>query len=167
MGGELGQWREWNDAQSLDWHLLDEAPHRGVQTLLRDLNRLYADEPALWEADIEPAGFEWIDANSAASNIIAFIRTAPAAKRQIVCVCNFSTTAKIGYQLALPTTGSYRVVLNTDAAVYDGNDSVELDWIEAIAVPLHLRPASALIDLPPLTTIWLEVPASETSNAIS
>jgi 1,4-alpha-glucan branching enzyme len=167
MGGELGQWREWNDAQSLDWHLLDEAPHRGVQTLLRDLNRLYADEPALWEADIEPAGFEWIDANSAAANIIAFIRTAPAALRQIVCVCNFSTTAKIGYQLALPTTGSYRVVLNTDAAVYDGNDSVELDWIEAIAVPLHLRPASALIDLPPLTTIWLEVPASETSNAIS
>ncbi len=154
-----------DDAQSLDWHLLDEAPHRGVQTLLRDLNRLYANEPALWEADVDPAGFEWIDANNAAAHIIAFIRTAPAAGRQIVCVCNFSDTASTGYRLALPRTGNYRVTLNTDAAVYVGSDSVDLDWIEATAVPLHLRPASALIDLPPLTTIWLEVPLSTTSNA--
>jgi len=164
MGGELGQWREWNDDQSLDWHLLDEPPHRGVQRLVSDLNRLYAEEPALWEADVDPAGFEWIDANSAAGNIIAFIRNAPAAGRHIVCVCNFSTTLRKGYRLALPSTGNYRVILNTDAAVYDGSDSVQLDWIEAKAVPLHLRPSSALIDLPPLSTIWLEVPRALSSD---
>jgi 1,4-alpha-glucan branching enzyme len=163
MGGELGQWREWNDDQSLDWHLLDETAHRGVQTLLRDLNKLYKDEPALWEADVTPAGFEWIDANSAAENIVAFLRNAPEAARQIVCVCNFSATQKKGYRLALPTPGSYRVLLNTDAAIYDGSDSIELDAIEATAEPLHLRPASTLIDLPPLSTIWLEVPRNEES----
>ena len=163
MGGELGQWREWNDDQSLDWHLLDEPAHRGVQTLLRDLNKLYKDEPALWEADVTPAGFEWIDANSAAENIVAFLRNAPEAKRQIVCVCNFSASPRKGYRLALPSVGSYRVILNTDAAVYAGSDSVPLDSIEATADPLHLRPYSALIDLPPLATIWLEVPSAEGS----
>jgi len=164
MGGELGQWREWNDDQSLDWHLLDELPHRGVQKLLSDLNRLYAEQPALWEADVDPSGFEWIDANSAAENIIAFIRNAPMAGRQIVCVCNFSATLKRAYRLALPSTGNYQVILNTDAAVYDGSDTVQLDWIEAKAVPLHLRAYSALIDLPPLSTIWLEVPRALSSN---
>jgi 1,4-alpha-glucan branching enzyme len=168
MGGELGQWREWNDDQSLDWHLLDDSTHKGVQTLMRDLNRLYAAEPALWEADVDPAGFEWIDANSAADNIIAFIRTAPTAGRQIVCVCNFSTTLKKAYRLALPQPGKYKVILNTDAAVYDGSGSIKLEWIEATAAqPLHLRPASALIDLPPLSTIWLEVPRSATPNPIN
>src|SRR4028118_749346 len=144
MGGELGQWREWNNDQSLDWHLLDEPAHQGVQTLLRDLNRLYLGEPALWEADVEPAGFEWIDANSAAENIVAFLRHAPLAGRQIVCVCNFSNSTRRGYRLALPRAGSYRVILNTDAAIYDGSDSVALDSIEATAGPLHLRPSSAL-----------------------
>jgi len=163
MGCELGQWREWNNDQSLDWHLLDEPPHKGVQTLLGDLNRLYMEESALWEADIEPAGFEWIDANSAAENVVAFIRNAPAARRQIVCVCNFSNVTRTGYRLALPQAGSYRVILNTDAAVYDGSGSVELASIEAEAVPLHLRPYSALIDLPPLSAIWLVVPRAEES----
>jgi 1,4-alpha-glucan branching enzyme len=163
MGGELGQWREWNNDQSLDWHLLTEAAHKGVQTLLGDLNRLYHAEPALWEADVEPAGFEWIDANSAAENIVAFIRHAPASKRRIVCVCNFSNVTRAGYRLALPSAGSYRVILNTDAVVYDGSGSVELDSIEAEDAPLHLRPYSALIDLPPLSTIWLSVPRADES----
>jgi len=158
MGGELGQWREWNNDQSLDWHLLDEPAHKGVQTLLRDLNRLYLAEPALWEADIEPAGFEWIDANGAAENIVAFIRRAPASNRQLICVCNFSNVPRAGYRLALPRMGSYRVILNTDAAIYDGSGAAALESIEAEAAPLHLRPCSARLDLPPLSTIWLEAP---------
>ena len=166
MGGELGQWREWNDDQSLDWHLLDEPAHKGIRTLLADLNRLYHAEPALWEADIEPAGFEWIDANNAAENIVAFIRHAPAAKRQIVCVCNFSNVTRTAYRLALPSKGNYRVILNTDAAVYDGRGYVELDFIEAEAAPLHLRPYSALIDLPPLSAIWLAVPRADESASV-
>jgi 1,4-alpha-glucan branching enzyme len=132
-----------------------------VHTLVGDLNRLYAAEPALWEADIEPAGFEWIDANSAAENVVAFIRRASATQRQVVCVCNFSNATRTGYRLALPSGGSYRVILNTDAAVYGGSASVELGSIEAESAPLHLRAYSALIDLPPLSTIWLAVPAAD------
>ena len=85
MGGEFGQWREWNHDSSLDWQLLDEPDHRGLQSLVRDLNRLYRAEPALWEADIDPKGFEWIDANNADENIIAFMRIAPSSGRRIVC----------------------------------------------------------------------------------
>jgi 1,4-alpha-glucan branching enzyme len=167
MGGDIAQWREWNDDQSLDWHLLDEPSHKGVQTLVRDLNRLYHEQPALWEADVEPAGFEWIDANAAAENIIAFLRRAPRSAQQIVCVCNFSTLLVRNYRLALPVNGNYRVILNTDAAVYDGHEAVELDTVKAIAEPWHSRPCSALIDLPPLSTIWLEVPTTDAEEELA
>src|ERR1700674_4136379 len=77
MGDEFGQWREWNHDASLDWNLLDESEHRGVQNLIRDLNRIYRAEPALWEADHQSAGFQWIDANTSDGNVIAFMRIAP------------------------------------------------------------------------------------------
>ena len=96
MGGEFGQWREWNHDSSLDWHLLDEADHRGLQSLVRDLNRLYRAEPALWEADTEPRGFQWIDANNADENVIAFMRIAPSSGRRIICLCNFSPVVQRG-----------------------------------------------------------------------
>ena len=157
MGGELAQWREWNDDQSLDWHLLDEPAHLGVQTLLRDLNKLYAEEPALWEADAEPAGFEWLDVNSAQENVVAFARRAPTARTGLVCVCNFAPVAR-RHRLALPAAGTYRVLLNTDAARYGGGDANTFETLEAEARPWHAQAYSALIDLPPLATIWLEVP---------
>jgi len=74
MGGEFGQWREWTETESLDWHLLEDPLHRGIQNLIRDLNRIYDEENALWEVDSDPAGFEWIDVNNAAGNIVAFLR---------------------------------------------------------------------------------------------
>ena len=77
MGGEFGQWREWNHDDSLDWHLLEYEDHRGLQSLVRELNRIYRDEPAIWEADGEPAGFRFIDADNADDNVIAFMRIAP------------------------------------------------------------------------------------------
>jgi len=158
MGGELAQWREWNDDQSLDWHLLDEPKHNGVQRLLRDLNQIYKFEPALWAADIEPAGFQWLDANDATEGVLAFLRIAPATGRQLVCVCNFSLDVRHGYRLALPRAGQYRLLLNTDDEVYGGSGVVKLERIEAEAEALYGQDYSVPLDLPPLATLWFEVP---------
>ena len=159
MGAELAQWREWNDDRSLDWHLLDDPRHRGVQQLLRDLNRLYKEEPALWAADAEAAGFQWLDANDATENVLAFLRIAPATGRQIICVCNFSLELRAGYRLALPRAGHYPLLLNTDAKVYNGSGAQAVGAIEAEAQPQNGLDHSAALDLPPLSTLWFEVPA--------
>jgi 1,4-alpha-glucan branching enzyme len=147
MGGEFGQWREWTETESLDWHLLDDALHSGVQKLIRDLNRIYLDEESLWQADGEAAGFEWIDVDNAAENIVAFIRKSSAGKH-IICVANFSAVTRKAYRLGLPHEGQYKVVINTtDAATAD---------LESEPVPSHGRAHSVLINLPPLTTMWLK-----------
>ena len=114
--------------------------HGGVQKLVQELNRIYEPEAALWEVDDEPAGFEWLDVDNAAENIVAFIRRSSKTAREIVCVCNFSAVPKKGYRLALPQ--KYKVVINTDAEIYGGSGNA-VDLVDD------------LIDLPPLTTIWL------------
>ncbi len=151
MGGEFGQWREWTETDSLDWHLLEDSLHGGVQKLIRDLNEVYGPESALWDADGNSAGFEWIDVNNAMENILAFIRRSPTNGREIICVCNFSAVPKKGYRLTLPQECRYEVVINSDAEVYGGNGSVSIG-------------ASAIIDLPALCTVWL-APQKRTKNA--
>jgi 1,4-alpha-glucan branching enzyme len=158
MGGEFGQWAEWNHEASLDWHLLEGAEHRGLMTLVGDLNHAYQAEPALWECDFEPAGFEWIDADHPAENVLAFMRIAPQSGRRIACVCNFSGTTWTRYRLALPRPGAYREILNTDAVHYGGGNAGNLGRIVARAHPWHGRPYSALVVLPALSTLWFEVP---------
>ena len=147
MGGEFGQWREWTETESLDWHLLDQALHSGVQKLVRDLNRLYLDHEALWRADGEAAGFEWIDVDNAAENILAFLRRTPETANEIICVSNFSAVRRAGYRLALPREGRYQVLINTD--------NTAINDLESEPVAAHGRENSALIDLPPLSTMWL------------
>ena len=137
----------------MDWHLIEEPLHGGVQKLVRDLNRVYGSEDALWEADSEPAGFEWIDVDNAAENIVAFIRRSPAG-RDIICVANFSAVRKNGYRLGLPLEGDYESLINTDIKQYGGGDDVIGD-LQSEPVASHGRQHSALIDLPPLTTMWL------------
>jgi len=143
MGGEFGQWREWNEKESLDWHLLEDPLHRGIQSLLRDLNTIYDEEHALWEVDSDPAGFEWLDVNNAAENIVAFLRRSPSTNRELICVCNFSAVPRSGYQLSLPREGEYRVVINTDAATYGGSESFAMK--------------DNVLDLPALSTLWLSL----------
>jgi len=142
MGGEFGQWREWNEKESLDWHLLEDPLHGGLQKLIGDLNRLYGPENALWEADGEPSGFEWLDVDNAMENIVAFTRRSPSTGREIVCVCNFSAVPKKDYRLRLPQDVKYKVVINTDSEEYAGSGS-----------STYLVGDS--IDLPSLTTLWL------------
>jgi 1,4-alpha-glucan branching enzyme len=158
MGGEFGQWREWNDSASLDWHLLDKPVHAGVSRLVRDLNLIYRDDAALWEADGEPEGFQWIEVDNAAENILAFLRRSPATGQEIICVANFSPVAREGHRLGLPRAGVYKQVLNTDAEVYCGGGFGIVESITAEAVPSQGREYSAAITLPPLATMWFTAP---------
>jgi 1,4-alpha-glucan branching enzyme len=163
MGGELGQWREWNDTQSLDWHLLDEDEHRGVSTLLRDLNRILVERPALHELDVEPRGFQWIDVDNALENVVAFMRVASSGEA-VVCVCNFSAVARNGYRFGLPEKGTYKLILNTDSTYYGGGDSLRVESIEAEDQPWQNRPFSATVDLPPLTALWFSAPSKKNDD---
>ena len=151
MGGEFGQWREWTETESLDWHLIDEPLHSGVQKLVRDLNQLYLANEALWQADGEPTGFEWLDVDNAAENIVAFLRRSPDSGNDficdLICVGNFSAVPRPSYRLALPREGRYKILVNTS--------DTPIEDLESEAVPLNGREHSALIDLPPLTTLWL------------
>jgi 1,4-alpha-glucan branching enzyme len=160
MGGEFGQWREWNHDASLDWNLLDESDHRGLQNLIRDLNRLYRAEPALWEADHQPAGFQWIDANNTDDNVIAFMRIAPSSGRKLICVCNFAPVVRTGYRVGVPEPGVYREILNSDSTMYGGSNQGNAGAVTAERIPWHGLQHSLSLKLPPLGTIWFEVPRS-------
>ncbi|MDO8433760.1 MAG: 1,4-alpha-glucan branching protein GlgB [Candidatus Binatus sp.] len=158
MGAEFGQWREWNHDASLDWNLLDYPEHRGLQALVRDLNHLYRATPALWEADAEPSGFRWIEADAAADNLIAFMRIAPARGERVICVCNFSPVMRSNLRIGVPRPGRYREILNTDAAAYGGSNIGNLGGVDSAPIPWHEFDDSIMIELPPLSTIWFAAP---------
>ena len=147
MGGEFGQWREWTETESIDWHLIEEPLHGGAQRLVRDLNRVYGPESELWEADSDPAGFEWIDVDNAFENIVAFVRRSPQSDRDLICVGNFSAVPKKGYHVPQLADGQYELIINTDLEIYGGSATVSVSGPD--------------IDLPPLTTLWF-VPQKST-----
>jgi 1,4-alpha-glucan branching enzyme len=155
MGGELAQWQEWDAEGSLDWALLEDRDHQGVQSLVRDLNRLYRDTPALWEIDFEPAGFRWLEPNDAAANVLAFARVGRDPKRPLVCVLNLSPVPRYGYRVGMPLGGRWREAVNTDSTFYGGSGVGNLGAVEAEAVPWHDQPYSAELTLPPLGGVWL------------
>ena len=155
MGGELAQEAEWSWERSLDWHLLERRDHAGVQSLVRDLNRVYRDEPALWEVDFDPSGFRWLEPNDAAGNVLAFARLSADGARSVVCICNLSPVPGERYRVGLPAAGRWRAVVNTDAAEYGGSGVGNLGDVEAEPVPWHEQPFSAELTLPPLATVWL------------
>ena len=158
MGGEFGQWREWNHDESLDWDLLEFEDHRGLQALMRELNRIYREEPAFWEADGEPAGFRFIDADNADDNVIAFMRLAPQSGRRIICVCNFSPVVRDRYRIGAPAAGLYREILNTDSNRFGGSNLGNAGAVAAESTAHHGLEYSLSLTLPPLAVIWLEVP---------
>ncbi len=159
MGGELGQEQEWRSEGSLDWHLLEQREHSGIQSLVRDLNTHYRAEPALWEVDFDPAGFRWLEANDADANVLAFLRLSRDGERLVVCVCNLSPVPRAGYRVGLPTAGPWRELLNTDSTLYGGSGVGNMGVVTAESKPWHDQPFSAELTLPPLGVLWL-VPAS-------
>ena len=150
MGGELAQEREWSEERSIDWHLLDDHLHRGVQTLLRALNAVEAEQPALWAADFTPDGFHWIDANDSDQSVYSFLRFDPKGTGgPVACVANLTPVPRHGYRLGLPIAGRWSVVLNTDAQEFGGSGvgNTEL-WTDDVA--WHGHPQSVAMTLPPL-----------------
>jgi 1,4-alpha-glucan branching enzyme len=158
MGGEFGQAREWACEQSLDWALLGDEGHAGLQRLVRDLNAHYRAEPALWEGDPDPASFVWIDVESAAENVVAFQRIAPSGGR-IVCVANFAQVQRRARRVGLPVAGRYEQILDTHDARYGGSGDGRRTVV-AEEVPCHGLPFSAELGLGPLSVVWLRVPSS-------
>jgi 1,4-alpha-glucan branching enzyme len=155
MGGELGEWEEWNYDGSLHWNLLEYAEHQGVQSLVRDLNRNYRAQPALHEVDFEPSGFRWLEANDAANNVLAFARLDANGERPVVCVLNLSPVPRYDYRVGMPVCCRWTELLNTDSSYYGGSGVGNLGGVEAEAVPWHDQQFSALLTLPPLGAVWL------------
>ena len=156
MGGEFGQEREWNHDGSLDWHLLNDASHRGVQDLVRDLNHLYRGSPALHELDCEAQGFEWIEASDSDNCVLSFLRRDRTGERVAVAVCNFTPVVRYGYRLGVPKPGRYLERINTDSAVYGGSNVGNAGGVAAAPTSSHGRPHSIEITLPPLATLIFE-----------
>ncbi len=154
MGGELAQEREWDADSSVDWHLLEQPGHLGVQRLIRDLNRHYRAEPSLHELDCEPDGFRWLAVSDADANVLAFARLSRDG-RPIVCVCNFSGAHRTGYRIPFPRPGAWREVLNTDAPEYGGSGRGNPGGVVADDTPWHDQPCSGEVTLPPLSVVWL------------
>ncbi|WP_444666162.1 1,4-alpha-glucan branching protein GlgB [Cereibacter changlensis] len=152
MGCEFAQDREWNHNQSLDWHLLDDPSHRGVQALVRDLNRIYRETPALYRNDSRPEGFQWLEANDADQSVFAYARKGRAEEPMVVVALNM-TPVERRYRLGFPAGGQWDEVLNSDAAVYGGLNRGNLGGVVTEAVGWHGQEQSALVTLPPLSAV--------------
>jgi 1,4-alpha-glucan branching enzyme len=153
MGSEFGQWNEWNHDASLDWHLLAHPYHAGLQRWVRDLNTFYRSEPALYELDSDQAGFEWIDCNDNQRSLISFLRYGKERKRQIAFICNFTPVPRYNYRVGVPAGGIWREALNSDAPLYGGSGQGNLGGMEAFPLPMHGRPHSLNITVPPLSIV--------------
>jgi 1,4-alpha-glucan branching enzyme len=163
MGSEFGQGDEWSQEAGLQWHLLQYPSHAGVQQLVKDLNATYAAQPALWQQDSSPAGFEWIDANDSAGNVLSFLRYS-ADGGVLACVCNFSAVPHHDYRIGLPSAGPWTELLNTDAETYGGSGTGNYGRVQAADEPWHGRPASAALSIPPLGVLWLVPETAEPAD---
>jgi 1,4-alpha-glucan branching enzyme len=154
MGQEFAQPSEWSESRELDWWLLDHHPHRGMQQLVADLNRLYVENPALWELDHEREGFQWIDGGNADQNLLSFLRI-DAKGNQVACIINFAGHPYENFRIGLPKQGEWTELLNTDAEIYGGSGVGNYGSVRAEAIPMHGREFSASVNIPPLGAIWL------------
>jgi 1,4-alpha-glucan branching enzyme len=155
MGGELATPWEWSDQGELPWSLLEHAEHAGMRDLVRDLNTIYRDEPALWEVDFSPDGFRWLEPNDALANTFAFIRLSRDAERPLVCIANLSPVPREGYRVGLPRGGDWVELLNTDSTYYSGSGIGNMGKVAADGPGWHDQPFSATVTLPPLAVVWL------------
>lgn len=156
MGGEFGQGREWNHDESLEWHLLDHPWHQGVQKWTRDLNHLLRSEPALHQRDFSPEGFQWVDCNDSLGGTLSFLRLGSSAEETVLVVINFTPVVREKYLVGVPRAGYWRELLNSDAPVYGGSGAGNLGGVEAGTGPVHGRPASISITLPPLGIVFFK-----------
>ncbi len=156
MGDEFAQSREWNHDLSLDWHLLEESRHAEVQRLVRDLNYLYRELPALQIGDTDASGFRWISGADAEHGVVAFLRETPNGEGVLVAISHFTPVPRQEYRVGVPRPGRYVERINTDATEYGGGGLGNLGTIETEAEPFHNYPCSLVLTIPPLSTLLLE-----------
>jgi 1,4-alpha-glucan branching enzyme len=153
MGSEFGQWNEWHFEHSLDWHLLDQnQENRDIQSFFKAANALYLKRSELWEVDFDWSGFQWLAADDANANTVAFLRRNKAGDFLVV-VCNFSPVSRTGYRVGVPTAGRYALLLNSDDTAFGGEGRGDKAPIHSEKVPCHGQDQSIVIDLPPMTGV--------------
>jgi 1,4-alpha-glucan branching enzyme len=155
MGSEIGEWNEWYHEASLDWHLLEYAPHAGLQRWVQDLNRFYRSEPALYEFDLNSKGFDWIAANDSDQSVLSFLRKGGTTDTVVAVVCNFTPVPRTEYRVGVPRGGFWREVLNSDAKDYAGSGVGNGGGVMTEATPSHGQPFSLSLTLPPLAVVFL------------
>jgi 1,4-alpha-glucan branching enzyme len=156
MGGEIGQWREWNHDEELDWGLLAHASHAGIQRWVRDLNVLHAEERALHELDFEPSGFSWIDCTDFERSIVAVLRRGRSEEDVVTAAFNFTPVPRYGYRIGVPQGGFWRELANSDATEYGGSGVGNLGGRAASEIAAHGHPHSLELTLPPLGAVFLK-----------
>jgi 1,4-alpha-glucan branching enzyme len=156
MGGEFGQWSEWDVEKSLDWHLLDQPMHGGLRLWVGDLNRILREEKALHELDFDPAGFSWIDANDTENSVLSLIRRGRSSDDILVAIFNFTPVPRINYQIGVPKAGRWTELLNSDAPLYGGSGQGNLGAVDAMPVSMHGHLHSVTLTLPPLGALFLK-----------
>jgi 1,4-alpha-glucan branching enzyme len=155
MGGEIGQWNEWNHDSSIDWHLLSEALPSGVSRLVQELNRVLRENPALYALDFEPAGFDWIDANDSEQSTLSFLRHEPTHSQSLAAIFNFTPVPRHNYRIGVPRDGFWEEIVNTDAKEFAGSGQGNQGGRVAAPVGSHGRPFSLNLTLPPLGAVFL------------
>jgi 1,4-alpha-glucan branching enzyme len=159
MGAELGVTREWDHDGSISWGLRGDPLHAGMERLVRDLNTTLRTLPALWEADVDPAGFRWIDANDSDQSIASYLRWDRDGARCVACVLNATPVVRHNYRIGVPFAGVWREVLNTDGEAYGGSNVGNLGAATATPVASHGFAHSLVVTLPPLGVVWFASPA--------
>ncbi|BBB90385.1 MAG TPA: 1,4-alpha-glucan branching protein GlgB [Methylomusa anaerophila] len=155
MGGEFGQFIEWNYRDSLDWHLLSYEMHGKLHSYVRDVNHFYLESPAFWQNDRDWQGFNWIDCQDYSHSVIAFMRQGEKAADVIIVICNFTPVVRHGYRIGVPPAACYREVFNSDWQIYGGSGQTNAGAIKVEETPWHNRQTSVELTLPPLATIYL------------
>jgi 1,4-alpha-glucan branching enzyme len=156
MGDEFGQVREWAHDTSLEWDVLQYPVHHGMRNWVEQLNRVYRAEPALHELDTDPKGFEWIDCNDNAASTLSLLRKGSSSREQIVAVYNFTPVPRLNYRLGVPSGGYWRELLNSDGKEYAGSGMGNMGGVTAEEGPVHGRPYSLTLTLPPLSALFLK-----------
>ena len=157
MGQEFGEWKEWGERRPLEWDLLNWPTHKGVQTWMKDLNRLYDTQPALFEHDFDYTGFEWIEVNDVEQSVFAYMRFADNRTDFVVVACNFTPVVRYDYRIGVPQKGFYRELLNSDAGIYGGGGVGNLGGVQSEDVPSHVHGQSLRLTIPPLGIIILKL----------
>jgi 1,4-alpha-glucan branching enzyme len=156
MGAELGQWSEWDHDKGLEWDLLQYEPHQGMQRFVKDLNCVYCSEPAFFEQDFDPGGFDWIDFRDSDANVVSFIRKGKDPDEILVFIFNFTPVPRMDYRVGAPREGFYKEIINSDSAVYGGSNMGLHGGVSAEARPWHNQPCSLCLNIPPLAMLILK-----------